>query len=70
MLQTEEGDDDEEARESLLATPKPKPLTLSGPRILLLWLPAICDLTGTTVRTAFLYPLHEVELIGHCCCSS
>ena len=24
---------------------------LTGRRILLLWLPAICDLTGTTVRT-------------------
>ena len=26
---------------------------LSGRRILLLWLPALCDLTGTTVRTLF-----------------
>ena len=29
-------------------SPKMKPLT--GRRILLLWLPALCDLTGTTVR--------------------
>ena len=26
---------------------------LTGWRILLLWLPALCDLTGTTVRTFF-----------------
>jgi hypothetical protein len=29
------------------------PERLTGWRILLLWLPALCDLTGTTVRTFF-----------------
>jgi hypothetical protein len=32
-------------------TPKIQPERLTGRRILLLWLPALCDLTGTTVRT-------------------
>ena len=34
---------------------------LTGRRVLLLWLPALCDLTGTTVRT--LTPIRAPELI-------
>ncbi|KAI0035975.1 hypothetical protein K488DRAFT_76307 [Vararia minispora EC-137] len=44
--------EDAQSTEPLLDTdgpPKPAPLQLSGYRILLLWLPAFCDLTGTTL---------------------
>ena len=44
----------EEASDSTLAelseSQKFPPQRLTGRRILLLWLPALCDLTGTTVR--------------------
>jgi hypothetical protein len=41
---------------------------LTGRRILLLWLPALCDLTGTTVRTFSHSPLRARDLsCSHLC---
>jgi hypothetical protein len=39
---------------------------LTGRRVLLLWLPALCDLTGTTVRT-FTYQPHYAPRANHLC---
>ena len=49
----EEPSDD--ALEELSESQKSVPERLTGRRILLLWLPAVCDLTGTTVRSHFLF---------------
>jgi hypothetical protein len=43
------------------------PERLTGRRVLLLWLPAVCDLTGTTVRTFTLSSLQYAPRANHLC---
>jgi hypothetical protein len=60
--------------EELSETQKFVPERLTGRRILLLWLPALCDLTGTTVRSLPLHVLSCRSTATHICatglCSS
>jgi hypothetical protein len=49
----------EDTLEDFSESQKTSPERLTGRRILLLWLPAICDLTGTTVRAL---PFHSLRI--------
>jgi len=48
-------DPSDDTLDDLSESPKILPERLTGRRILLLWLPALCDLAGTTVRGLFSY---------------
>jgi hypothetical protein len=49
-------DSPDDTLDGLSETQKVPQERLTGRRVLLLWLPALCDLTGTTVRTLPQYP--------------
>lgn len=48
-------DEEQEAITPSKLAPAPQPLT--GWKILLLWIPALCDLTGTTARVHLIFAI-------------
>lgn len=50
-----EGEEDGLLAENATTTTKPRGKSLRGAHILLMWLPALCDLSGTTVRLPLPY---------------